>query len=251
MSNYKLVFSPTGGTQKVTELLAQVLMPEHRTVDLCAPISDLVLGAQDLCLVAVPSFGGRVPAVAVDRLRQISANGAAAILVCVYGNRQWDDTLTELQDTLEAAGFGCVAAVAAVAEHSIFRQFAAGRPDSADAEELRAFALDIRKKLESGADTTPVLPGKHGSYQVYLGVPFKPSANKHCVRCGLCAQNCPVAAIDPAAPDQTDKSICISCMRCVSLCPSHARQIDPLLKKGAALALTPALGGRKKNHLYL
>ena len=32
-------------------------------------------------------------------------------------------------DTVQNAGFRCAAAIAAVAEHSIMRQFAAGRPD--------------------------------------------------------------------------------------------------------------------------
>ena len=111
----------------------------------------MTLSDQDLCLVAVPSYGGRVPGVNAERLRRITGNGAKAILVCVYGNREWDDTLTELQDVLEALGFVCVAAVAAVAEHSMFRQFAAGRPDREDAAQLSAFAGKIREKLDAGS----------------------------------------------------------------------------------------------------
>lgn len=67
---------------------------------------------------------------AVTRLARMKGNGAAAVLIVVYGNRACDDTFAELQDTLEAAGFLCVAAVAAVAEHSILRQYAAGKPEA-------------------------------------------------------------------------------------------------------------------------
>lgn len=96
------------------------------------------------------TFGGRVPAPAVERLSQMKANGAKAILVCVYGNRAYEDTLVELEDTAKQAGFRVIAGVAAVAEHSIVRQFAAGRPDEQDKAQLCQFAQEIQKKLEHG-----------------------------------------------------------------------------------------------------
>ena len=148
--NCNIYFSPTGGTNKVADILVNNLKGEYCDIDICRDIESMTLQADDVCIVSVPSFAGRVPQIALERIRKISANGAKAILNCVYGNREWDDTLTELQDTLESCGFVCVAAVAAVAEHSIFRQFAAGRPDGDDAGELSEFARKITEKLESG-----------------------------------------------------------------------------------------------------
>ena len=52
-------------------------------------------------VIAVPSYGGRVPQVAVDRISEIKGNGAKAVLLCVYGNRAYEDTLTELEDSAE------------------------------------------------------------------------------------------------------------------------------------------------------
>lgn len=251
MSNYSIHFSPTGGTRKAADLLADALGGTWQQLDLCGEIASMTLTRADVCLVSVPSYGGRVPGLALERLKAIRGNGAKAVLVCVYGNRAWDDTLTELQDALEALGFVCAAAVAAVAEHSIFRQFAAGRPDAGDAQVLASFAPRILEKLAADSTAPLTLRGSHDSYQKYGGVPFKPEGDKRCTACGLCAQACPAQAIDHADPRRTDKEKCISCMRCVGLCPTHARDLNPLVLKGAALAMAPKLGGHKENHLFL
>lgn len=140
MEHYNIHFSPTGGTRKVADILCCALDGEFNEIDLCRNIEQTSLGEDDICLVSVPSYGGRVPVTAIERLKKISGNGAKAVLNCVYGNRAWEDTLTELQDTLEEQGFRCVAALATVAEHSIFRQFAAGRPDEKDKSELLEMA---------------------------------------------------------------------------------------------------------------
>lgn len=251
MSNYSLIFSPTGGTARVAGILTDAMGGKYHQIDLCREVTGQDFSAEDVCLVALPSYGGRAPATALERIRHFRGNGAKAILVCVYGNREWEDTLTELQDTLEGAGFVCAAAMAAVAEHSIFRQYAAGRPDDQDAEELRSFAARLSAHLAEGVFGDLGLDGNHGTYKNYGGVPFKPEGNHKCVACGLCAEGCPTGAIDPADPAKTDKQRCISCMRCVDLCPHHARDFSPLVMKPAALAMAKHLGGRKENHLFL
>ena len=191
------------------------------------------------------------PQIAVERIKKIAGNGAKAILNCVYGNREWDDTLTELQDTLEVCGFVCVAAVAAVAEHSIFRQFAAGRPDADDVRELAEFARKITAKLNGGVFGKLELAGSHGTYKEVGPMPFKPEADENCDCCGICATGCPVGAIDKSDPRKTDKEVCISCMRCQYICPKHARDLDPAFMQAAAEKMAPKLGGHKKNYLFL
>ena len=111
MSNYSICFSPTGGTKKVADILGNAMASDWQEIDLCRVVAPMNLTAEDVCLVSVPSYGGRVPGVALDRLAAIKANGAKAVLVCVYGNREWEDTLTELQDTLNRCGFVCAAAL--------------------------------------------------------------------------------------------------------------------------------------------
>lgn len=264
MNIYKIVFSPTGGTDKVSSIFADVFQTafrsEVKTIDLTNKeydFSNIKLNPDDICIVAVPSYGGRVPAPATERIKQINGNSAKAILLCVYGNRAYEDTLSELQDTLEHSGFTCVSAAAAVAEHSIMHQFAAERPDAKDKEELAEFASEIYNKVTSIATNKNTqtqkltLPGNHTTYKKYNGVPFKPTANKKCTACGLCAKTCPVGAIDSANPHITNKDLCISCMRCVSACPTHARDLNKIVLTIASKAMSKSCGGRKENELFL
>ncbi len=255
MKYVKIVFSPTGGTQKVADTIAEEWGKHTDSVDLTDAANDFSkvgLQESDIVLVAVPSYGGRVPGLAAERLRQIHGNHARCILVCVYGNRAYEDTLVEMQDIAEECGFRVVAAIAAIAEHSIMHQYAAGRPDAQDVVELQGFAKKIMEKLQNHDMElqTFTIPGNR-PYKKAGGVGMVPKADKNCVSCGLCAQVCPAQAISRENIKVADPEKCISCMRCVVRCPESARKVNGVMVSAAALAMKKVCTVKKENELFL
>lgn len=253
MNVYAMYFSPTGGTKKAVDILAGEL-GTFWEMDFSLPGKPYELyrfEPGDVCIIGVPSFGGRVPETALRSLTKVRAKGAAAVVVVSYGNRAYEDTLLELRKAMEGCGFKVIAAVAAVTEHSIMHQYGTGRPDDKDRKELKAMAEKIKKKLlkpDSWKDF--FVPGRY-PYKEFHSIPMVPEAGGNCKRCGLCAASCPAEAISRVNPEKTDGDRCISCMRCVSICPEHERKVNKMLVFAASMKLKKACSGRKDNELFL
>ena len=245
---YEITFSPTGGTKRSADLLSDA-WKERAEIDLMDRKADFAktFTAEDICLVAVPSFAGRVPATATERLKRMQGNGAKAVALVVYGNRAYEDTLAELEDTLKEIGFQVIGGAAVVAEHSIFREYAAERPNAEDAEQLKEWSRKLQEKAAQGGEVS--LPGNR-PYKPYGAIPMIPKA-EICQNCGKCVSRCPVGAIPADDPRKTDAEKCITCMACVAECPIQARAIEPALVDGAKKRLKDALEGRKENELFL
>ncbi len=206
MNTVEIIFSPTGGTEKVARIISKQWSESTTKIDLSDPktdFSECAINKEDRVLIAMPSFGGRAPAVAIERLKKISGNGAKCTLVCVYGNRAYEDTLVEMEDAATECGFQVVAAVAAVAQHSIIPQYAANRPDASDVKQLEQFAQQIADKTEAAAS----VPGNR-PYKKAGGAGLVPKPSKGCVKCGVCVKNCPVQAIDPVKFTADSKKAC-------------------------------------------
>jgi len=253
MKTYEITFSPTGGTKRAAHRLAAALNREIISVDLTeygADFESVAVSAEDLCVIAVPAYGGRVPAAAAERLAGMNGCGAKAVLMAVYGNRAFDDTLIELYDIAVQAGFTPIAAVGALAEHSLVRCYGAGRPDAEDCAELEEFAGKILEAAANEPAGPLYVPGNR-PYKAFGGLAVKPFADESCTACGLCAEQCPMNAIPKDAPGSTCADRCITCMRCVSVCPVHARKIDAEFAAGLEKRLEPVCSGRKINELFL
>lgn len=214
MKVFDIVFSPTGGTEKASGYIANALEGETVAVDLTDSglgFRTVAMTKEDVAVVAVPSYGGRVPAVAAERLGMMRGNGAQAVLVCVYGNRAYEDTLVELEDAAKDGGFRVIAAVSAIAEHSIVRQFAAGRPDAQDAAQLAGFADQIQQKMSAGDASEPAIPGNR-PYKKAGGTGMGLGPQRSAPPAGLASQCVPLALSTKTIPSGwTKRPVSLAC----------------------------------------
>ena len=241
-------FSPTGGTKKVADAIAVGLNTPVVDVDLTKEMAIPKLAGNDALLAVLPVYAGRVPQISLERLAALKGNGQKAVAVVVYGNREYDDALLETKDALEANGFRVIAAAAFIAEHSIVRSIAAGRPDAGDEALCRQFAADVMAKPD---DAAPVQVPGNTPYKALKPSVFHPVAKENCVKCGACAEQCPVGAIGMDDPSQTDHDLCINCMRCVEACPVSSRALPDAFLTMITQMLNQNAAGYKKPAIFL
>lgn len=229
-------FSATQTTERITGMIAQQLpVPVEYTDITGQDAAAQEFSADTLLLIGMPVYGGRIPAPAAARLKALRGKQTPVVLIAVYGNRAYEDALLEMKDIVCANGFIPIAAAACIAEHSIMHSVAKGRPDTQDEQKIHDFAIQVWEKISNAERLTVIeIPG-NTPYRTFGGVPMKPHTTKSCTSCGVCAQKCPVGAIPMDAPSKTDKEVCISCMRCIHICPAKAREINPLILAPAEL----------------
>ena len=241
-------FSPTGGTKKIADAIAAGFGTPVVEMDLTKVDVVPELGEKDAVMAVLPVYGGRVPQISLERLAALKGNGQKAVAVVVYGNREFDDALLETKNALEANGFHVVAAAAFIAEHSVVRSIAAGRPDADDEALCRQFAAGVMAKSDDAPSIS--VPGNDPYVEIKPSA-FHPVADENCVKCGICAEQCPVGAIPMDDPSQTNNDICINCLRCVQVCPVSCRALPAPFLAGATKMLSEKAAGYKKPVMFL
>jgi ferredoxin/flavodoxin len=247
-SSLKLAyFSPTGTTKKVLEGIAKgigIKPVEHLSMTSHdAATKPLGNFTDELVVIGAPVYAGRLPDDAVKRFRHFRAQDTRAVLVVVYGNRDYEDALLELTHLSKELGFIPIAAAAFIGEHSFSTRdvpIAAGRPDKKDLEMAVAFGRTIKERIsDPGPSDATVSLKVPGNFPYKDRVPVVEGAARTladiCTACGTCAEVCPKGAITVNATVETDPNLCIKCCACVKECPTHARIMDiPFIKEKAA-----------------
>lgn len=231
---HSFIFSPSATTAKIAETFTKSLGAETTTYDLTLKDADNIrpMSQSEIAVFAMPVYAGRIPPLAARRIQSVSGQGQKAVVIVVYGNRDYDDALVELADIVTARGFNVIAAGAFIAQHCIFPKVATGRPDAADKEKLSAFAdIVARKAARHNSLDLNTIKGNR-PYKKPSRVPLHPKTDRQkCNLCGTCASQCPAQAIDITNPTRTDGKKCITCCRCINLCPHQARHLGGLLYK--------------------
>ena len=260
----KLVcFSPTGTTKKVVQAIAQGIgMGNVELMDITTPEArkrHLKTSENDLLVVGVPVYMGRVPALLGEWLHAIEARRTPAVCVVVYGNRAYENALLELKDILTEQGCIPFAGAAYIGEHSFSsseRPTAEGRPDASDLNHAELFGRKIGEMLQSvsSADELSELqvPGSlpYGGITELWSVDFI-AVSDECIQCGICAQVCPVGAVDPDDSRAIDQEKCVTCCACIKNCPQSARTMKEGPVMDAAIRLITLYKERKEPEFFL
>lgn len=242
-------YSPALSTRKIMRSIGKefnTTIEEHDiTQGIITPLS---FTKDDIVIFGVPVYSGRVPAMAMDYLQQIKGDSTPSILVCVYGNREYEDALLELKNTCQVNGFIPFTAGTFIARHSIFSNVAKDRPDEKDKLKIADFVKKSIKKYQSLNSNSASLEVKGNyPYREVSKIPLTPKGDKQCDNCGTCVKMCPTHAISEDNPKKTNKDLCISCARCIVVCPQHSRKFRGLIYSIARRKFESKLAGIRKD----
>lgn len=256
-------FSPTGTTKAVVHGISRGI-PQYPTevVDITRPDErgkPLHTAENELLIIAVPVYMGRVPALLAEWFTSVKARKTPVVCVVVYGNRAYENALLELKDMMKESGCKPIACAAYIGEHSFSSPelpTAADRPDSGDLRHAEAFGQKIGDKLRSVSSVNQLsdveIPGSYpyGGVTALWSVDFI-DVSDACANCGTCAEVCPVGAVSLENAALIDTEKCITCCACVKNCPQHARSMKAGPVRDAAVRLNTLYGDRKEPELFL
>lgn len=194
---------------------------------------EIEFNMDDVVIVGMPVYAGRVPNILLKSLRKIKGRDARAFAHVVYGNRNYDDALIELIDILVEDDFKVLGACASLGQHSFSKKLATNRPDSKDLEELRALGEKLFNSLNKDYEfDIGIIPGNrpYGPYyqprdkdgNIVNFKDIKPETSNTCIDCKICYYSCPMDSIN--YEDVSRIGTCIKCCACVNKCPTGAKE---------------------------
>ena len=250
MKIIKVFFSPSETTKKVVSIIADNFKEENEICDLLYFNDEKEFSSDDLVIVGMPVFAGRIPKTARERLSKLVGNNTKAIAVVNYGNAHVTDALLELVDLLKENSFDVIAAASTISHHSIFDGVAVGRPDDEDVLKINEFAQKVIEKIENGGSLESEIPGNR-PYVDYKTLPFIVSCDESkCVFCLECVGVCPEGAIPDDDPADVNLDLCSRCTSCINICPEEARGFSGEAFETKKPAFESANAERKEAEFY-
>ncbi len=263
IQSLKLVyFSPTGTTKAFIQGIARGLnYGNTEIIDITkaeARTHPLKTTENDLLVIGLPVYMGRVPALLMEWLHLVKACNTPTVCIVVYGNRAYGDALLELKNILIERGCKPIACAAFIGEHSFSSSetpIAEGRPDARDLIQAELLAHKINEKLQSISSVDLIseisIPGNYpydGITKVW-DVDFI-RVNNDCSQCGICAEICPMGAVNFENSSLIDIEKCITCCACIRTCPQNARTMKPSPVKEWATRLNKLYKERKEPEYF-
>lgn len=220
-----IYFSPTKSTKKAVTTISKAWKEECVEINLCKKDTpEIEISKNEICIIGVPVYSGRIPLPAALALKKIKANNTPAITIVTYGNRHYDDALLELNDVCQEQGFNILASAAFTAPHSFDRNIGVNHPTESDLDTAYNLGLTVKANQEDFLKREIKVSGNR-PYKELKIFPYHVIANDKCNDCGHCAKICPMGAISINNLRTSDKDLCVGCMLCITECPQNARHL--------------------------
>lgn len=248
--NYYLVYiSPNGSTAQVADVLAAQLTTggaRLARLDLAgsahydAFIEKLNSDPRACLLIGSPVYRDMAVPPVMAFIKALGATGTGwAVPFVTYGMVCSGVALWQMGGALETKGYRIAGAARVAALHAMMwpaeGPVGEGHPDAADKQQVRDLAERLLVEGKNGAFTA--LPLETLDYQpaeraaeskAKLDQPWtvmpKTVNEDTCTECGVCVEECPMAAVS-LAPYPVFGTACIDCFTCIRVCPEKA--IEP------------------------
>lgn len=246
---FTIYFSPTGKTEEVSTYLADrisgYLDIKNEKISITSyddrhnsdgNLLMMEFGQDDMVIVGSPTYAGKIPNKMLPYFKEnIKGNNTVCIPICTFGNRSFDNSLSELNHILSENGFVNIASGAFVSRHSFTDKLAGERPNKDDFTIIDEFAQRICKKIQSNSlEPTYVIGDFDAPYYTPLGIDGSPAKflkakpktdQEKCDDCKICYKSCPMKAIEKEDTSNIT-GICIKCHACIRKCPHNAKFFD-------------------------
>jgi len=242
-----IYFSQTGNTQKVTDVLVEVLLEKGHDVK-AIPMKKATpddIGAADILGIGTPCFSSQAPTPVKEFLKELPVLDSRRAFVFATSGGAPGRVLYDLTRLLKDKGAAVIGGFLTRGKLSHPAPCLVGRmpdrPNENDLTEVRRFASALAEHLSHNGAGTVVgsrpdafTPG-FGFYNLVgmmssdgflrLVLPKPKVDTSRCNQCGWCETECPVDNVTLEPYPVLGKK-CIRCYRCLTGCPNNAFTAD-------------------------